>query len=204
MRERDPRVDAYVERSAEFARPILEHLRALVHDTCPEVEETIKWGFPHFVHAGSVLCSMAAFKQHAAFGFWKGALIDGVGAAGDDKSAMGQFGRLQTIADLPPRRTLQALLRKAMKLNEEGIKPPARTRKPGPATPLPSELAVALARNARARRSYEGFPPGEQREYREWVGEAKRPETRERRAAQAAEWLAAGRKRNWKYVPKRP
>lgn len=204
MPERDPRVDAYIQRSADFARPILDHLRAQVHATCPDVEETIKWGFPHFIYAGGVLCSMAAFKQHAAFGFWKGALIDGVGAAADQGRAMGQFGRLTRIADLPSQRALQRMLRTAMKLNVDRVKVPGRERKAKPVPPLPADLAAALQRNARARRAYENFPPGEQREYQDWITGAKRAQTRERRVAQAVEWLAEGKRRNWKYLPKRP
>ncbi len=203
MSSHDPRIDAYIERSADFARPVLVHLRALVHATCPDVEETIKWGFPHFVYADGVLCSMAAFKEHAVFGFWKGELIEGVDAAAKNERAMGHFGRLTRIADLPARRTLQRMLRQAIKLNEEGVKVPRDARKTKPAAAIPAELAAALKRNARARDTYEGFPPGEQREYRDWIAEAKRAETRERRVAQAVEWLAEGKRRNWKYTAKR-
>jgi len=204
MPSRDPRIDAYIARAADFAQPILTRLRALVHDSCPDVEETIKWGFPHFVHAGGILCSMAAFKQHAAFGFWKADLIED-GAASGDRSAMGQFGRLRSVGDLPGKRVLSGLVRKAMKLNEEGVKRPASKRDPaGREIPMPDELAAALVRNPAARKHFEKLAPSKQREYQEWIVEAKQPATRERRLAQALEWLAEGKPRNWKYMSARP
>ncbi|MFZ1390120.1 MAG: YdeI/OmpD-associated family protein [Dokdonella sp.] len=205
MPTRDPRIDAYIKRSAGFAQPILEHLRALVRESCPQVEETIKWGFPHFVHAGGILCSMAAFKQHAAFGFWNGELIDAAATAGGDRGAMGQFGRLQSLADLPGKRALAALIRKAMTLNEEGVKRPAAMRDPARAEmAMPAELAAALIRHLKARKHFETFAPGQQREYKEWIAEAKQTTTRERRLAQAIEWLAEGKPRNWKYMAAKP
>lgn len=148
MPERDPCVDACIGRSAEFARPILEYRRGLAHATSPGVEETIKWGFPHFVYAGGVRRSMVAFQRHAAFTFWKGAMIDGVCATPAERDGMGQFGRLAMIADLPARRTLQAMLRRAMKLNEDRVRPPGRARKAKPQTPMPAELSAALAWHA--------------------------------------------------------
>ena len=199
MGSRDARVDAYIAGSADFARPILEHLRAVVHEACPEVEETMKWSFPHFMYDG-MLCSMAAFKQHCAFNFWKGALIfDGE----RDREAMGQFGRISTISDLPPKRVLAGYVKKAMVLNDEGAKVP-KARKPGlerravPDVP-PADLAALLKKNAKARTTFERFPPSHRREYIQWITEAKRPETREKRLAQTVEWLAEGKSRNWKY-----
>ena len=113
MPQRDPRVDAYIARQADFARPILEHVRAAVHEACPEVEETIKWGMPSFLHGGRILAGMAAFKQHASFGYWQHALVVG---EGEPREGMGSYGRMTSVADLPPRRTLLAHLRKAAKL----------------------------------------------------------------------------------------
>ena len=121
MATRDRRVDAYIERSADFAKPILTHLRAVVHDACPEVEETIKWNFPHFVYRDGILCSMAAFKAHCAFGFWKGALIIDQEGAPTEK-AMGQFGRIASVKDLPSKKVLAGLVKKAMSLNDAGVK----------------------------------------------------------------------------------
>jgi hypothetical protein len=199
MGKRDPRVDAYVARSAEFARPVLEHLREVVHSACPDVTETIRWGFPHF-DAQGMLCSMAAFKAHCAFGFWKGAVLFGDSANG--KEAMGHFGRIASVADLPPKRELVRLVKAARKLNEEGApaaRPKPRAKAPKPPVEAPADLAAALKRNAKARATFEGLPPSHRRDYVEWIVEAKRDETRQRRLAQAVEWLAEGKSRNWKY-----
>src|SRR5690606_27630313 len=145
---RDPRIDAYIERAAPFARPILVHVRELVHEACPEVEETIKWGMPTFMHAGGILCGMAAFRQHASFGFWKHALV-----VGDDQpqTGMGSYGKLASVKDLPPKRTLLAHIRKAMKLNEDGVKSPARKSAPKPPPDVPEDLAAALKKNRAAK-----------------------------------------------------
>ena len=195
----DPRVDAYIAASAPFARPILAHLRAVVHAAVPEVEETMKWSFPHFVHQG-ILCSMASFKAHCAFGFWMGALIV-EGDADRSAEAMGQLGRITSIDDLPPKRTLTAWIRRAKELNEQGVKV-AGARKPSRSTvepAVPDAFAKALRGNARARAAFDAFPPSHRREYIQWIAEAKRDETRERRITQALEWIAEGKQRNWKY-----
>lgn len=196
MGTRDPRVDAYIAKSADFAKPILTHLRDTVHAACPDVTETTKWSMPFFDY-DAPLCNMAAFKAHVRFGFWKGALVLGR-AAGDDDRAMGQFGRITAIEDLPPKKELTALIRKAAKLNADGVKVPKKTAK-RPELPIPTELATALAKNRKARANYDAFPPSHKREYNEWIGEAKREETRAARAAQAIEWIAEGKGRNWKY-----
>jgi uncharacterized protein YdeI (YjbR/CyaY-like superfamily) len=196
MGTRDPRVDAYIERAAPFARPILAHLRDVVHAACPDVEETIKWSMPAFMHHG-MLCSMAAFKQHCTFGFWKGALVVG-GAASDD--GMGQFGRIAAVADLPPRTVLAGYVTTAMRLNEAGVKRPTRARaEPKPEAAVPDDLAAALATDAAARATFEKFPPSKRRDYVEWITGARGAATRERRLATALEWLAEGKSRNWKY-----
>ena len=197
MGERDPRIDAYIARSADFARPILEHLRDTVHQACPQVEETMKWSMPHFMYEG-MLCGMASFKAHCTFGFWKGALVLG-DSDGAEKDAMGQFGRIERISDLPPKRTLVALIRRAMQLNEQGVKSPARARKPKPPAEVPDDLSAALARNRKARATFEGFSASQRREYVEWIAGAKREETRARRLATTLEWLAEGKPMNWKY-----
>jgi uncharacterized protein YdeI (YjbR/CyaY-like superfamily) len=205
---RDPRVDAYIEKSADFARPILVHLRELVQVACPEAEETMKWSHPSFTYAGGILCGMAAFKQHCTFGFWKGSLIEPVeGAANledasDRESAMGQFGRLTRVSELPSKKVLTGYIKQAMKLNEEGAKVPQRIRPatPRPAPDTPDDLLAALKKNKQAKATFEAFSPSCKREYVEWIAEAKREETRQRRVAQAVEWMAEGKQRNWKYM----
>lgn len=194
---RDPRIDAYIDKSADFAKPILARLRELVHEACPQVEETIKWGMPTFVYAGGILCSMAAFKAYATFGFWKHALVVGEGV---EREGMGSYGRMASLKDLPPKKTLVAHIRKAMKLNEDGVKSPA-ARKTGPKPPseTPADLLAALKKNKAAQATFDAFPPSCKREYIEWIVEAKREETRQKRLAQTIEWLAEGKRRNWKY-----
>jgi uncharacterized protein YdeI (YjbR/CyaY-like superfamily) len=200
MATKDPRIDAYIAKSAAFAKPILNHLRKVVHAGCPDVEETIKWQFPHFDYKG-VLCGMAAFKQHCSFGFWKETLIfDGAKPA--EKTAMGSFGCIKSLADLPNERTLIGYVKKAVALNEAGIKAPGRT-KPQKRDPLevPGYFTVALKKSAKARKNFEAFAPSKQHEYLEWVTEAKRDETRNERLATSIEWLAEGKSRHWKYQP---
>lgn len=194
MGTRDPRVDAYIEKSADFARPILGRLRETVHSAIPEAEETIKWGVPYFDFEGPV-CGMAAFKRHCAFVFWKEKLV----VEDPSHEAMGQLGRIESLDDLPPKKTLNAWLKKAVKLNEEGVKAPRSVRRPRPPVEMPADLKRALAKNARARAAFEGFSPSHRREYVEWIEEAKREETRKKRLARAIEWMAEGKSRNWKY-----
>lgn len=200
MGKKDPRIDAYIARSADFAKPILTYIRDVVHEACPDTEETLKWSMPTFMHHG-ILCGMAAFKEHAAFNLWKGRLIVG---ADKDRDAMGQFGRLTKVSDLPPKKVFAGLIKQAMALNENGVKVP-KVRKPGlerkviPTRP-PADLAAALKKNAKARATFDGFSPSHKREYVEWIIEAKRDETRKRRLEQAVEMLSEGKTRNWKYT----
>jgi uncharacterized protein YdeI (YjbR/CyaY-like superfamily) len=197
MGKKDPRVDAYIEHSAMFARPILDHLRRIVHTACPEVEETIKWSFPHFDYKGEMMCSMASFKRHCAFGFWKASLVLG------DKvtdGAMGHLGRITSVADLPPERTLASYIRKAARLNDEGVKVARSARPPKPELPVPDDLTRALKKNKRALTTFEAFPPSHKRAYVEWIVEARSDQTRKRRLDTAIEWIAEGKPRNWKYA----
>ena len=197
MREtghRDPRVDAYIERSGDFAKPILTRLRDVVHAACPEAKETIKWGAPYFDYMGP-LCGMVAFKRHCAFVFWKDTLI----VDNPSEEAMGQLGRIESLSDLPPKKTLTAWLKKAVKLNEDGVKAPRSVRPPKPPVRVPPDLEKALKNNARARATFEGFSPSHRREYVEWIEEAKREETRRKRLVKAIEWMAEGNPRHWKY-----
>ena len=198
MGTRDKRVDAYIARSADFARPILEHVRDIVHEGCPEVEETIKWGFPNFQYKG-MLCNMAAFKEHCTFGFWKASLVlDAADRRSDE--AMGQLGRIARISDLPARKKLVAYVKKAKELNDAGVKVAKRAAKSKPALEPPADLLAALKKNKKALATFEKFSPSHKREYIEWIVEAKTDETRQRRLAQAVEWMAEGKPRNWKYM----
>lgn len=197
MPDRDKRIDAYIAKSADFARPILEELRARVHAACPEVEETIKWSMPAFDYRGP-LAGMAAFKKHCAFGFWKHTLV-----IGDDpkaQEAMGSFGCLTSLDQLPSKAQFAKHMKVAMKLNDQGIKI-VKPKKPAkaPAT-LHPEFAAALKRNKKAKAGLDGLAPGQQREYLEWIAEAKQDSTRARRIEQALEWLAEGKPRHWKYM----
>jgi uncharacterized protein YdeI (YjbR/CyaY-like superfamily) len=198
MGSRDPRVDAYIANSADFARPVLTYLRELIHETCPDVEETLKWRMPSFMYRG-ILCGFAAFREHCTFGFWKGSLI--VADRRKSLDAMGSFGRITKRTDLPSKAVLRGYIKQAMALNEDGIRAPAK-RPTGPRPPLrtPFDLAAALKTNGAARAAYDGFSPSRKREYVEWITEAKTPATRARRVATALEWLGEGKSRNWKYV----
>ena len=200
MATRDPRIDAYIAKSAGFARPILTYLREVVHAACPDVEETMKWSRPHFLYKG-LLCGMSAFKEHCAFGFWNGSLIVGKGETETDEG-MGQFGRITKLSDLPSKKALTAYIKKAMELNEAGVKSPTRS-KPKAAKPepvAPDDLAAALDRHPAARAAFDGFSPSHKREYIEWITEARTQATRTRRIETAVEWIAEGKPRNWKYM----
>jgi uncharacterized protein YdeI (YjbR/CyaY-like superfamily) len=198
MGKRDRLVDAYIAKSADFAQPILTHLREVVHEGCPDADEAIKWGMPFFVRGGALFCFMAAFKQHAAFGFRGGDRLVGAGVV--TAKAMGQFGRLTRVADLPARKTMLGYVKKAAALGEPGARSAART-KPAKAktVAVPADLRAALAKNARARKTFEAFPPSHRREYVEWITGAKRAETRQRRLATALAWMAEGKSQNWRY-----
>ncbi|MDE2411482.1 MAG: YdeI/OmpD-associated family protein [Sphingomonadales bacterium] len=191
---KDPRIDAKIAAAAPFAQPILTHLRALVHATFPEVEETIKWGMPHFMLGGKNVAGMAAFKAHCAF------MIHGDGRQGD---AMGQFGKITALSDLPGDAELATKLKEAAaRIDRAGTalkKKPAAARQAKAELPIPPELVAALDGSPVAKATLDGFAPSHRREYVEWISEAKRPETRDKRIAQAIEWLAEGKKRNWKY-----
>jgi uncharacterized protein YdeI (YjbR/CyaY-like superfamily) len=192
----DPRVDAYIARQPDFARPILEHLRRVVHEAAPEVEEAIKWSMPHFTYKGRLFAGMAAFKAHATFGLWQASAV--LGDNGSEREAMGQFGRIASIDDLPPEKELKDIIRRAAAQAEQG--PAPRPKKPPkPELEMPDDLRSALEGNAAAKAAYDDFPPSAKRDYLEWLIEAKRPETRAKRLTQAVEWMAEGKRRHWKY-----
>lgn len=196
---KNPAVDAYIAKSAEFARPILARLRALMHKACPQIEETIKWGVPHFEYKG-VVANMAAFKQHASFGFWKRRLMDdpaGFFPAADDSSMGGR--KIRAMSDLPADAVLIRYIKAAIALNEQGVKLANAGRKKKPPVKAPADLLAALKKNARARATFDALTPSKQREYVEWLTEAKREATRATRLATTIEWLAAGKSRYWKY-----
>jgi hypothetical protein len=198
MPKTDARIDAYIKNAAPFAQPILTHLRSVVHEACPDVEEALKWSFPHFDYKG-IFCSMAAFKQHATFGFWKGELLANQ-LPSVDEQAMGHFGRITSIADLPSKRTMIRIIRAAAKLNDEGVKVPRMLGPKKPPVRPPADLVNALGKNARAKATFNAFSPSQKREYVEWITDAKQAATREKRLATAVEWMAEGKERNWKYM----
>jgi uncharacterized protein YdeI (YjbR/CyaY-like superfamily) len=197
MARKDPRIDAYIAKAKPFARPILKHIRKLVHQGCPDVDETIKWGSPHFDYQGSPMAGMASFKEHAVFGFWKASLLSGAKTS-KSAEAMGQFGRMASLADLPADAKILKMVREAAKLNEQGIT--IKRPKPGskPPLPVPADLAKVLAKNKKVKAGFEGLPPGQRREYLEWLLEAKREETRAKRFKTALAQMAEGKSLHWK------
>jgi uncharacterized protein YdeI (YjbR/CyaY-like superfamily) len=198
MGKKDERVNTYIQKSAPFARPILKQLRKVVHAGCPKVEESIKWSMPHFDYKG-VLCGMAAFKEHCAFGFWKAKLI--VPNMLATKDAMGDFGRITSLQDLPSEKTLVGYVRKAAALNDSGAKVPGRDKpKRRPTLKVPSYFVTALNQNTKARTTFDNLSPSCRREYVEWVVGAKRDETRQRRLRTSIEWLNQGKPHNWRYI----
>lgn len=204
MNSTDPRIDAYIIKSTAFAIPILEYLRALVHEACPEVKETMKWSFPHFEYKGSILCSMASFKQHCAFGFWlQSRLTDPLGllAVNNESTGMGNLGKITRMEDLPAGEHLTGFIRQAMQLIDDGVK----LKKDGKTTEIkslvvPAYVTEALARHPEARQVFEGFSYTNKKEYVDWFEDAKTEATRQKRLGQAMEWLAEGKIRNWKYL----
>ena len=202
MEKKDDRIDVYISKAEAFARPILRHVRKLVHTACPEVVEVIKWGFPHFEYKG-LLCSMAAFKEHCSFGFWKASLMTDTEKALSrmGKTAMGNFGRLRSMTDLPSDKILVKYIKEAVRLNEDGAKTSVK-RIPTQRKPLtiPNYLTKALSKNAKASAAFSGFNYSNRKEYVEWLTEAKTEETREKRLSTAIDWMSKGRIRNWKYA----
>ena len=200
MGSRDPRIDAYIANAAPFAQPIIRQVRTVVHATCRDAEETLKWGVPTFMYHG-ILCGIAAFKGHCMLGFWKGSLItDRKGKRATDD--VGRMGRLTSVSDLPAKTVLAHYVRQAMTFNEKGVKAPwmERRAKPKPAPRVPADLKAALGRDRKAAATFAGFSPSHRREYIEWITEAKGEDTRKRRIATTLEWLRQGKPRNWKYM----
>jgi uncharacterized protein YdeI (YjbR/CyaY-like superfamily) len=196
MTKPNPRVDAYIAKAAPFARPILAQLRAVVHAAAPQAEEEIKWGMPFFTYRGKLLCNFAAFKAHAAFGFYREALVLGTAAKG---GSAGSFGRLTDVRDLPPKRVIAGYVKKAIALADRTAAAPKKARAPRPLPKMPPDLARALKVDAVALRQWKAFTPGKRREYLVWILEAKQAETRERRVAQTVAQVREGKSQNWKY-----
>jgi uncharacterized protein YdeI (YjbR/CyaY-like superfamily) len=196
---KNPKVDQYIDNAEEFAQPILKHLRELIHQACPEVEEVIKWGMPAFEYKGP-LCSMAAFKRHAVFGLWKESLIPGMKEYIREQEAMGSWGRITSLKGLPPDQDIIKFIKVAMELNEKGvnIKRPAAAKK-SVQVKVPDYFVQVLSKNKQAEEHFSNSSPSFRKEYIEWLEGAKTEETRDRRVAQALEWISKGKGRNWKY-----
>lgn len=201
MATKSKQIDAYVAKSADFAKPILNHLRELVHKTCPDAEEKMKWSFPHFDYKNEMLCSMAAFKQHCSFGFWKAALMKDPVLLETAKSeaAMGHLGKITSLKDLPPDKKIIAWIKEAMKLNDERKKVVKTKPVVKEKLAVPDYFTAAVKKNKKAWATFETFAPSAKKDYVEWVTEAKTEETKNKRLAQSIEWMAEGKRRNWKY-----
>jgi uncharacterized protein YdeI (YjbR/CyaY-like superfamily) len=203
----NPRVDAYINKAKPFAQPIMEHLRELVHKACPNVEETIKWSRPFFEYRGAILGNMSAFKEHCSFGFWGeeiGAILREAGVIQD--GGMGSLGRITSVKDLPTDKALLGFIRQATGFIDRGeYTSPIAARKnkvvkaPKASVETPAEFTAALKKEKKAAAVFAAFSPSCKREYVEWIADAKRPETRDKRIATAIEWIAEGKQRNWKY-----
>ena len=200
MGKKDPRIDAYIENARPFAQPILAHLRKLFHQGCPDLEETIKWGMPHFDYKGEMMVGMSAFKAHCGFGFWKASLLFPT----SDKSpeAIGPFGRITSLKELPSDAKILKLVKAAAKLNADGVKVARPKPQPRAALPAPPDLTAALAKKAKAKSGFAGLTPGQRREYIAWIGEARREETRAQRIAKTVAQAAEGKTLMWKYESK--
>ena len=199
----DTRIDAYIEKSAPFAKPILQHIRTLVHQACPDAQETIKWGMPFFEYKG-IICNMAAFKNHCSLGFFKaGQMQSAAELQANNEEAMGHLGKITSLQDLPPDEVLIGYSKEAATLNESGIKKatPKKSTEKKELT-IPEEVIRALETNAAAKLTFNNFPYSHKKEYVEWITEAKTEATRSKRIATMLEWLQEGKSRNWKYERK--
>lgn len=191
----DPRIDTYIDKSQDFAKEILHEIRRRVHEFCPSVEETMKWSFPNFMYKGKILCSMASFKNHCSFGFWLAAHMQ---TSELKTGAMGDFGRMASLNDLPNEEIFKTMLFEAMELTDAGKTIPKAAKNSGELIES-SDLLKSLAQNQKAQSKYNAFPPSHKKEYNQWILEAKTDVTRDRRITQAVEWISEGKGRNWKY-----
>ncbi len=204
MAKKDKRIDDYITRSADFAKPVLKHFRELVHKTCPDVEETMKWSFPHFDYKGSMMCSIASFKQHCAINFWKAPIMKGgeaLVAKAKTEEAMGHLGKITSLKDLPKDAVLVKYIKEGMRLNDEGVKYSyAKKTTTKKELEVPDYFLKALSKNKKAQKTFEDFSPSNKKEYVTWVTEAKTETTRQARLDTAVEWMSEGKIRNWKYA----
>jgi uncharacterized protein YdeI (YjbR/CyaY-like superfamily) len=178
----------------------------LIHKACPGVHETIKWGFPSFDYKGPFV-SVASFKEHAVFGFWKAKLLNDPNEYLSERSneggeAMGHFGRITKLSDLPPDKALIDFIKQAKKLNDDGVKLPSKPKKEQSPLKIPPYFTAALKKNKMALATFENFSYSNKKEYVMWITEAKTETTRGQRLALAVEWMAEGKIRNWKYLKK--
>jgi uncharacterized protein YdeI (YjbR/CyaY-like superfamily) len=203
MGKKDKRIDAFIAKAQPFAQPILRHIRELIHEACPDVVETIKWGMPHFDYKG-VLCGMGSFKHHAVLGFWKGSLMKDKKLMENaaSETSMGHLGKLTSLADLPPDRVLKAYVKEAMELNDMGARIERAKPVMGRKVKVPASLQKAIDRNKTAAKHFETFSPSRRKDYADWITEAKTDDTREKRIKTAVEWISEGKSRNWKYERK--
>jgi len=204
MAKKENGIDAYIAKSADFAKPILMHIRELVLTTCPEAEEKLKWGMPHFDYNGEMMCHMAAFKQHAAMGFWKAEIMKDPVLMKNARSetAMGHLGRITSLKDLPSDKKIIAWIKEAMQLTDYGIKLPTKPKTAAKDILVPDYFQKALSKNKKAKQVFDNFAPSHRKEYILWITEAKTDATREKRMATALQWIAEGKGRNWKYEKK--
>ena len=193
-------IQSYIDKAEPFARPILTHLRKLAHLACPEIEEGIKWGCPHFSYKG-IVCTMTSFQKHCTFGFWKGALMKDPHhlLKNTESHSMGRFEQLRSLADLPSDEIIIAYIQEAVHLNKLGKKVEKVREKEVVSPPLPDDFAAALEENSLALETFHKFPPGKQNEYIAWIVEAKRDSTRAKRLTTAIQWLTEGKGLHWKY-----
>ena len=184
---RNPKVDAYIDKQQDFAKPILKHVRKLAHEALPRAEEALKWGVPYFTVNGKNAVGMAAFKKHASV------MVCSTETAG---GGMGNFGKLTDVSQLPGD---EELIRQFRESAEAVQSPETSQPKTKPVLAMPDDLASAIADTPSAQEVFDGFTDAQRRDYIEWVMSAKRQPTREKRVATAAEWIGEGKKRNWKY-----
>ncbi len=196
-------IDHYIAGAEDFAKPILELWRRLIHENCADVQEAIKWGLPHFDHKGDHMCVMAAYKAHCSFTFLKGELMSDLRLkAGKDVKPINRFlGKITQLSDLPADEDFIAMIKEAVQLNEKGIK--IKREKPVAEKPkileTPDYLQAALDDNTKAKEVFETKSNSFRKEYIIWITDAKTDETRQKRINEALAWIAEGKGRFWKH-----
>lgn len=201
MQPFNPAVDAYIAESEDFAKPILEHLRQIIHDTCPEVQEVVKWGYPHFDYKGDMMCILGSFKNHCSFSLYKAALMSDPNIIASVKAGqkMGYMNKLKSLSDLPAKKVLVGYIKEAMSLNEKGIKKERPKSNKPKVLDVPDYLDAALAANKKTKAVFESKSDSFRKEYITWITDAKTEATRQKRMDQALEWIAEGKGRFWQY-----